>query len=78
MSNGITINRRHDNMELLILRWSIESHIFVVAWGEFRPTLEDVVALTVLPVFKELKTIKLPQDYEEVSLDEGAKRNWKH
>lgn len=32
------------------ITWSAESHTFV-AWGEFTPTLEDVVRMTMLPLF---------------------------
>lgn len=30
-------------LEFLVLRWSIESHTFVAKWGEFTPTLADLL-----------------------------------
>lgn len=56
--NGDCINRSHEDMEFLFSRWSIESHTFSVAWGEFYLTLKDAVALTGLFIFCEVKTIK--------------------
>lgn len=54
--------------------WSIESHTFTAAWGEFSPTLEDVKALIGLPVSEEVKTIKLHEDNEKVAMDEARKK----
>lgn len=34
-----------------MFRWSIETHTFVAALGEFTPTLEDVAQLIVLPSY---------------------------
>lgn len=55
-------------MDFLISRWSIESHTFVTAWDETRPTLENALVLTGLPLFSETKTTKLSSDIEEVDL----------
>lgn len=44
-------------MEFLISSWSIEARTFIVAWGDFGPTLEDVVALICLPMFEEVKAL---------------------
>lgn len=38
-----SITRTHGDLEFLVSRWSMESHTFVVAWGEFTPTVEDVL-----------------------------------
>lgn len=62
LSKTLIINRSPLDLELLISRWSIESHIFVAAWGEFGPTLEDVVVLTGLPVFGEVQAINVADD----------------
>lgn len=51
----MSINRRHGDFEFLILRWSIENHTFVVAWGEFGLTLKDVVALTMVPLYEDTR-----------------------
>lgn len=32
-------------------RWSIKTHTFVTAWGEFDRTLVDVIVLTLMPTF---------------------------
>lgn len=42
------MTRHHQDLELLISRCSVENHSFIVPWGEFGPTLEDVVSLTSL------------------------------
>lgn len=47
----MSVERSSEDFEFLMLRWSIETHTFVASWGEFGPTLEDVVALTLLPLF---------------------------
>ncbi|MED6177519.1 hypothetical protein PIB30_098875, partial [Stylosanthes scabra] len=39
------------DMSLLWQRWCSQTHTFVASWGEFSPTLEDVVMLLQLPVF---------------------------
>lgn len=49
------------DLEFLNSRWIIESHTFVTAWGEFCPTLENIVVLTNLPMFGESKAIKMPE-----------------
>lgn len=50
--NLVRTSRKHGDLEFLISRWRIESHIFVAAWGEFGPTFEDVLALAKLPLFR--------------------------
>lgn len=72
---GFAINRSHKDVEF----WgeslqNIESQTFIVAWGEFFPTLEDVVALTGLPIFGEPRIINMPGEVLEVALDEAGKR----
>lgn len=51
-----------------------ESHTFIVSWGEFCPTTEDVIVLTG-PLFGEIRTIKLPDDSEAIVLDREGDRN---
>lgn len=48
---SISMVRSHVDLEFLISLWSMETHTFVVSWGEFTPTLEDVVVLFHLPLF---------------------------
>lgn len=36
-------NRRYNDLDILISRWSIESHTIMAAWGEFGPNLDDSV-----------------------------------
>ncbi|XP_059670028.1 uncharacterized protein LOC132315694 [Cornus florida] len=38
------------SLDVLLSRWSCETHTFVAAWGEFAPSLEDVYVLFRLPV----------------------------
>lgn len=40
----------------------MESHTFVAAWGEFGPTLEDVVVLTGLSIFDDVQAIAISDD----------------
>lgn len=47
----MSVERNSEDLKFLMSRWSTKMHTFVTAWGEFAPTLEDVVALTLLPVF---------------------------
>lgn len=72
---GLAINRWPEDLELLISRWSSESHTFKATWDEFCPTLEDVIVLTSLPVLGESRPIKMSEDVNRVSLDaEGEKK----
>lgn len=53
----MSVNRRHGDLEFLILRWSTKNHSFVVDCAEFGPTLEDVAALTMLPLYGDTHTM---------------------
>lgn len=68
LSKSLVVNRSPLDLEFLISRWSTESHTFVAAWGEFGPTLEDVVVLMGLPVFGEVQAVSIADD-SSVSLD---------
>lgn len=35
----------------------MESDTFIASWGEFRPTLKDMVSLTMLPIYRERKSM---------------------
>lgn len=74
MLKNLIINRSPLDLELLILRWSTESHMFVAAWGEFGRTLEDIVVLTGLLMLGESRAIIMPGS-SDVALDaEGEVR----
>lgn len=47
----MSVERNLEDLEFLMSRWSIKTHIFVASWGEFGPTVEDVATLTSLPLF---------------------------
>lgn len=49
--------RQHHDLELVVSQWSSETHTFIVTWGEFPPTLEEVSRLTLLPVLGETNSI---------------------
>lgn len=34
-------------------------HVFVTAWGEFSPTLEEVAVIVSLPIFDEAQVVDL-------------------
>lgn len=53
----IVFHRRRQDLEFLIYLWSIENHMLVVREGEFSPSLEDVSALTSLPMYGNTHTI---------------------
>lgn len=54
-----TVERDPKDLEFLLSRWSTEIHSFIAAWGEFGPTLEDVVMLTSLPTIPRSRTSNL-------------------
>lgn len=71
LSKNLSINRSPLDLEFqdgAVSRWSVESHTFVTAWGEFCPSLEDFVVLTGLLVFGESKAIKM-YGSSDVTLD---------
>lgn len=72
LSKNLFIN--NVDLEFLILRWSTESHTFVIAWSELCPTLEDVVVLTGHPVFGESKAIKTLESSDGALDAEGKVR----
>lgn len=72
LSKTLVINRSPLDLEFLISRWSIESHTFIAAWGEFGLTLEDVVVLAGLPVCGDSRAIVMPGD-SSTKLDEEGK-----
>lgn len=59
MAKTILIQRMHDDLTFMISRRSIETLTFVAAWKEFGLSLENVVALTCLPMFRETNAIKI-------------------
>lgn len=48
--------------------------MFIAAWGEFCQTLEDVIVLTGLALVGEVRTIKLPNNSEEIASDGEGER----
>lgn len=56
-SKSLCIIRNHGDLELLISRWNTQTHTFMAAWGEFVPSLEDVVVIARLPVFEDRKAM---------------------
>lgn len=39
ISQLLTLNRRNENIDFLVSRWSTDTHTLVFPWGEFGPTL---------------------------------------
>lgn len=54
-----SITRAHEDLKLLVSRWSVEIHTFVAACRQFGPTLEDVLNLMTLPLYEEANTTGL-------------------
>lgn len=52
-----TVTRHHQDHELIVSRWSYESHTFVAAWGKFTHILKDVTILTILPMYGEANAV---------------------
>lgn len=50
-----TVERNSKDLEFLLSRWSIETHSSVTSWGEFGPSLEDVMMLTSLSAFDNVQ-----------------------
>lgn len=46
-----TLFSEHQGLEVLLTLWSSEAHTFVVAQGEFTPTLEHMGLLTLIDLF---------------------------
>lgn len=59
----------------LISPWNIKTHIFVTAWEEFGPIIENIVALTFLLAFREVKAIKLLKTVK--LMISQISRNWR-
>lgn len=56
-SSLLSVTMYHQDLEILMSRWSVESHTFITAWVEFRPTLEGVMNLTMLPLYEETNSV---------------------
>lgn len=67
MSKNLAINRCLEDLEFLISRWTVESHTFIEAWGQFCPTLEDVIVLTGLSLWRS-RAITMLEDSDKVAL----------
>lgn len=52
-------NRKQPDIEFLVSRLSTKTYIFVASWGEFRPSIEDIVVLTSLPLFGDNHVIMM-------------------
>lgn len=53
-SRLLSLTRHHHDLEFLVSCWSVESHTFIALWGEFGPTLEDVMNLSTLHFFGDV------------------------
>ena len=50
ISQKLTLNHSNINLDGLVGRWNCITHTFVMLWGEFTPTLKDVMVLMKLPI----------------------------
>lgn len=53
-----SITMVHEDLELLVSSWSVESHMLLPE-KEFGPTLEDVLNLMTLPLYRETNSMSL-------------------
>lgn len=51
------MDRKPIYLAFLLSRWSVNTHTFVAAWGEFSSSLEDVTLLIGLPVFGNVQVL---------------------
>lgn len=55
--SAYSLTRQHSDLEVLVSWWSIETHIFVTAWGEFNFSIVYVLQMIYLPLFDELNAM---------------------
>ncbi|QHN96452.1 uncharacterized protein DS421_18g618580 [Arachis hypogaea] len=67
-SAGLGVQRNGYDMSLLWQRWCSQTHTFMTSWGEFSPTLKDVVVLLQLPVFSSVDLTLLRPDSDLLKL----------
>lgn len=51
------VNKAPLGLELLVWRWSCDSHTFVTTSGKFTHTLEDVVRITMMPLCGKVNVV---------------------
>lgn len=61
-----SITRVLEELEFLVSRWSVESQRFITAWGEFGPTLEDVLNVMALPLYRNMNAMGATFEKEQV------------
>lgn len=61
----IAIEKNPVDLVFLMSRWSIETHMFVVAWGEFSPSLKDVATLMSLSLFGEAHATRVTLSWDD-------------
>ncbi|KAF4377904.1 hypothetical protein F8388_018505 [Cannabis sativa] len=66
-SSDLEIYRVKSSLDQLVSYWSKATHTFIVNWGEFTITLEDVYALLLLPIFGTTSLVS-PLSNDEQSL----------
>ncbi|KAL4293477.1 hypothetical protein AHAS_Ahas18G0132000 [Arachis hypogaea] len=62
------VQRNGYDMSLLWQRWCSQTYTFLTSWGEFSPTLKDVVVLLQLPVFGSVDLTLLRPDSDLLKL----------
>ncbi|XP_024190029.1 uncharacterized protein LOC112193995 [Rosa chinensis] len=67
------INRDVESLRHVVRRWNPHTHTFVYEWGEFTPTLEDVLNIMRLPITGSVNPLGFDFDSEKLQvLVEGA------
>ncbi|GAV74150.1 PMD domain-containing protein [Cephalotus follicularis] len=62
--------REKESLNVLVSQWCFETHTFVVAWGYFIVTLEDVIVLFHLPLVGKVGPSSaglLPHEEEKIN-----------
>lgn len=58
-------SRHNFDLEGFLPKWSMQAPTSTATWGEFTPTLQDVLSLTHLPLFREVDATGIKLEGED-------------
>lgn len=59
------LNRPYEDRELILSKWSVESHTIIATWVKFGLPLEDVLNLMALPMYREVNAMGMTLEGED-------------
>ena len=68
VSKRLAVQRCPEDARIWAQHWSSRTHMFIMAWGEFFPTLEDVIVLLKLLVFCDMDLASCTPKYHIVDI----------